>query len=353
VSANADSQRPSNSPNPVSPDAAGGSPQGLDLAALAAYLGTGPLTGGLVSGGRSNLTYLVDDGSGARIVRRPPLGHVLATAHDMAREYRVLTALAGTGVPVPATYALCEDPGVVGAPFYVMENVAGHIYRTAASAAELGHDRLTAIAQDLGAVLARLHTTDPAAVGLADFGRPEGYLERQLVRWGKQLDASRSRDLPGIDELRDRLAADLPAGHRAAIVHGDYRLDNAVFGDDDRIAAVLDWEMSTLGDPLTDVGALLMYWELMTGGEGMFGAVPAGARFPGPEALVEAYTAAGGADVERLPWYLAFANFKLAVIAEGIHYRHQAGQTVGEGFATLGAAVPVLVARGHRILSGS
>ena len=334
--------------------------KGLDLDALAKHLGTGPLTGELLSGGRSNLTYAVSDGARSLIVRRPPLGHVLATAHDMGREYRVMTALAPTDVPVPQTYVLCEDPEVVGAPFYVMENVAGAVLRTAESAADLGLDRLTAIAAELGDVLARLHTTDPASVGLADFGRPEGFLDRQLVRWNKQLDASRSRELPGIDELRDRLAADVPHNPRAAIVHGDYRLDNVIVaaaGADPakaRIAAVVDWEMSTLGDPLTDVGALLMYWELMTRGQGLFGAVPPGAVFPSADVLVDAYRARvgeGGAMLDRLPWYLAWATYKLAVIAEGIHYRYQAGQTLGEGFAELGKAVPVLVARGHQILS--
>jgi aminoglycoside phosphotransferase (APT) family kinase protein len=325
--------------------------KGLDLEALAKHLGTGPLTGELLSGGRSNLTYAVSDGARSLIVRRPPLGHVLATAHDMGREYRVMTALAPTDVPVPRTYTLCEDPEVIGAPFYVMANVTGDIHRTAAAAADLGLDRLTSIAAHLGEVLARLHAVDPASVGLAGFGRPEGFLDRQLVRWTKQLDASRSRDLPGIDELRDRLAADVPHNPRAAIVHGDYRLDNVIVGDDDRLAAVIDWEMSTLGDPLTDVGALLMYWDMMLRGEGMFGAVPDGAVFPRADVLVDAYLAAGGAAVDRLPWYLAFAGFKLAVIAEGIHFRYQAGQTLGEGFAAFGDAVPLLVARGHQILS--
>jgi aminoglycoside phosphotransferase (APT) family kinase protein len=156
---------------------------GLDLDALAAHLGHGPLSGELVSGGRSNLTYLVCDERRSWIVRRPPLGHVLATAHDMAREYRVMTALAGTGVPVPETYRLCEDESVLGAPFYVMQNVVGEVYRTAKSAADLGPARLTAVARELGEVLARLHRVDAAAVGLADFGRPVGYLARQVARW--------------------------------------------------------------------------------------------------------------------------------------------------------------------------
>lgn len=327
------------------------SPPGLDLAALAGFLGHGPLSAELIAGGRSNLTYLVCDERRSWIVRRPPLGHVLATAHDMAREYRVLTALAPTSVPVPQTYALCEDPAVLGAPFYVMQNVIGQVYRSAASAAALGLDRLTVLAGQLGRVLARLHTTDPAAVGLADFGRPEGYLDRQLRRWSKQLDASRSRELPGIDELRDRLAAALPPSPRAAIVHGDYRLDNVIFTPEDRIAAVVDWEMATLGDPLTDIGALLLYWELLVTGQGLFGRVPPGAEFPDASALLEPYLAEGGAGLDHLPWYLAFATFKLAVIAEGIHFRYQAGQTVGAGFERLGAAVPVLVERGHAILT--
>lgn len=327
------------------------SPTGLDLGALAGFLGHGPLSAELIAGGRSNLTYLVCDERRSWIVRRPPLGHVLATAHDMAREYRVMSALADTAVPVPRTYRLCEDPAVLGAPFYVMQNVVGEVYRSAASAAALGLDRLTALAGELGRVLARLHTTDPAAVGLADFGRPDGYLERQLRRWSKQLDASRSRELPGIDELRDRLAAALPVSPAAAIVHGDYRLDNVIFGPDDRIAAVVDWEMATLGDPLTDIGALLLYWELLVTGQGLFGKVPPGAAFPDTSALLEPYLAEGGAALDHLPWYLAFATFKLAVISEGIHYRFQAGQTVGAGFERLGAAVPVLVERGHAILT--
>jgi aminoglycoside phosphotransferase (APT) family kinase protein len=331
--------------------AGGNEPPGLDLAALAAHLGRGPLSGELVSGGRSNLTYLVCDERRSWIVRRPPLGHVLATAHDMAREYRVMSALAPTDVPVPETYVLCEDPEVLGAPFYVMQNVVGHVYRTSATAAALGLTRLTAMAGELARVLARLHAVDPKSIGLGDFGRPEGYLERQLARWSKQLAASRSRELPGIDELRDRLAAALPNSPRSAIVHGDYRLDNVIFGEDDRIAAVVDWEMATLGDPLTDIGVLLLYWEMLVSGQGMFGALPPGAEFPGSAVFLERYAAAGGAELDHLNWYLAFATFKLAVISEGIHYRFRAGQTVGAGFEHVGEAVPVLVERGHAILT--
>ena len=239
---------------------------GLDLERFAAWFGDacpgevgGPLHGRLIAGGRSNLTYEVSDGSRSWVVRRPPLGHVLATAHDMDREYRVITALRDTGVPVPLTYALCDDPDVIGAPFYVMSKVDGIVYRTADQLAALGPARARVIAEHLIGTLARLHAVDPAEVGLADFGRPEGFLARQVRRWKKQLDASRSRPLAGIDELYALLAADPPDGSPPAIVHGDYRLDNVLVGPDDKVAAVVDWEMATLGDPLTDVGLLIVY----------------------------------------------------------------------------------------------
>jgi aminoglycoside phosphotransferase (APT) family kinase protein len=324
---------------------------GLDLDRLAGFLGTGPLTGEHIAGGKSNLTYEISDGRSRWIVRRPPMGHVLATAHDMAREYQIITALGPTDVPVPRTIALCTDESVIGARFYVMEFVEGSIYRTSEQTAALGLPRLTAITDDLMRVLATLHAVDPASVGLSDFGRPEGYLERQLVRWRKQLDASRSRPLPGIDELHERLTRATPASRRVGIVHGDYRLDNTVINDTgNNVAAVLDWEMATLGDQLTDLGLLLMYWELLTQGGGLFGTPPPGARYP--TGLDEAYAKASGADLSGLNWYIAFANFKLAVIAEGIYFRYKAGKTVGEGFERVGDGVPLLVARGHELLGG-
>ncbi len=318
---------------------------GLDLDKLGAHLGVSGLTGELIAGGKSNLTYQVLGPDGPFIVRRPPLGHVLATAHDMAREHRIITALGPTGVPVPRTLALCEDVSVIGAPFYIMEFVPGNIYRTAGQAAALGFPRLSNAAGSMLEVLARLHEIDPASVGLADFGRPDGYLARQLVRWRKQLDASRSRELPGIDELHSRLVAATPDSTYIGIVHGDYRLDNLILDDGDQVAAVLDWEMATLGDQLTDVGLLLMYWELMVTGRGLFGVPPPDAIFPTD--LPSLYPR----ETPNLNWYVAFANYKLAVIAEGIHYRFQAGQTVGEGFERVGAGVPHLIARGHELLS--
>lgn len=241
-------------------------PPGLDPERLRGHLDRerpglvgGPLSARLIEGGRSNLTYLIGDGTHEWVVRRPPLGHVLATAHDMTREFRVISALHPTAVPVPGPLLLCEDPDVLGAPFYVMEYVAGTPYRTAEQLAPLGPDRTRTALLGLVDTLVELHAVDPAAVGLADFGRPEGFLDRQLRRWAKQLDASRNRDLPGIDELHAALGRSLPGSPAPTVVHGDYRLDNVLLGDDDRIKAVLDWEMSTLGDPLTDLGLLVMY----------------------------------------------------------------------------------------------
>lgn len=325
---------------------------GLDLDRFRAYFERacpgeigGPLTGSLVAGGKSNLTYIVGDGWKEWVVRRPPLGHVLATAHDMTREYRVMTALRDTSVPVPRTYALCEDEDVLGAKFYVMERVHGTPYRTAAQLAPLGPERTRAISQRSVETLATLHSVDPAAVGLGDFGRPEGFLERQVRRWKKQLDASHSRHLEGADELHDLLAANIPAQQPPAIVHGDYRLDNLLVDEDDRIAAVLDWEMATLGDPVTDVALMLVYGRLAA----LDASVSDASSAPGflDEAeTIELYGSRSGRDLTGIGFYLGLASFKLAVILEGIHYRYTQGQTVGDGFDSVGAAVEPIIAAG-------
>jgi aminoglycoside phosphotransferase (APT) family kinase protein len=309
----------------------------------------------LIAGGRSNLTYRLDDGRKQLVVRRPPLGHVLATAHDMSREYRIMGALAGTAVPVPRVHGLCADPEVTGAPFYAMDYVPGLILRSDVQGIESVDD---AGRRDLAAAmmttLADLHAVDVQAVGLSDFGRPEGFLERQVRRWGKQLDASRSRDLPGIEELREKLAASVPQNPDHGIVHGDYRLDNLVVAppsapDALQVRAVLDWEMATLGDPLADLGLLIAYWDVMSHLEGD------AVRTAGPEQgfpdggeLTAMYRSRRDADLSRLPWYLAFGLFKLAVILEGIHYRFTLGQTVGGDFEHIGDAVPALVDEGLR-----
>jgi aminoglycoside phosphotransferase (APT) family kinase protein len=341
----------------------GAAPPGVDLPGLTAWLARefpgepAPTGVEVLSGGRSNLTYQLVHSGRTLVLRRPPLGHVLATAHDMAREYRVISALAPTPVPVPAAVAYCADPDVIGAPFYLMTKVEGAIYRSARQLQGLDPADGDALATALATTLAALHALDPASVGLADFGRPDGFLERQIRRWSKQLAASYTRELPGAEELAEHLARTLPASPPATIVHGDYRLDNVIVAPPDgggggRIAAVLDWEMSTLGDPLTDLGMTCVYWDGLSG----FGrsVPPSPGTLPGwPDRteLVERYAAAGGSTVEQLDWYVAFAYFKLAVILEGIYCRHVQGLTVGEGFDHIGAGVPELFARGHAALA--
>ncbi|MEV6398777.1 phosphotransferase family protein [Streptomyces sp. NPDC051907] len=328
-------------------------PPGLDPDQLRGYLDrerpglvSGPLSARLIQGGRSNLTYAVADGAGKWVVRRPPLGHVLATAHDMKREHRVISALHPTAVPVPRPVLLCEDESVIGSPFYVMEFVDGTPYRTAEQLAPLGPQRTRDAVLALVDTLVELHAVDPQSVGLGDFGRPEGFLDRQLRRWGKQLDASRNRELAGIDELHASLGRALPASPAPTVVHGDYRLDNVLIGEDDEIKAVLDWEMSTLGDPLTDLGLLVMYSQKLELAGSPISTTAGAEGHPAASELVERYAARSGRDVSAVSWYTAFAWFKLAVILEGIHYRYTLGQTVGAGFDRIGDLVPVFIEHG-------
>lgn len=329
-------------------------PPGLDLDRLRELLDrerpglvTGPLSGRLIEGGRSNLTYAVTDGTARWVVRRPPLGHVLATAHDMKREHRVISALHPTDVPVPRPLLLCEDEDVVGAPFYVMEFVEGTPYRTADQLAPLGPERTRAAVLNLVDTLVELHAVDPAEVGLGDFGRPEGFLDRQLRRWAKQLDASRNRDLSGIDELHATLGRELPRSPAPTVVHGDYRLDNVLIGgENDEINAILDWEMSTLGDPLTDLGLLVMYSSPLGMPDSPVSTTAQAPGHPAPAEQVQRYADRSGRDVGAVAWYTAFAWFKLAVILEGIHYRYTLGRTVGPGFDRIGDLVPVFIEHG-------
>jgi aminoglycoside phosphotransferase (APT) family kinase protein len=333
-------------------------PAGVDLPKLTAYFADHvpgasadrPLTATLIAGGRSNLTYSLTDGEHRWVLRRPPLGHVLPTAHDMAREHRVLSALAPTDVPVPRTYALCEDVEVNGAPFYVMEQVDGVVYRDPGALAGLSETDARRVSDELVDVLAAIHAVDYEAVGLGDFGRPDGYLERQVRRWGEQWERSKTQELPAVDELARRLRNALPESGAPAIVHGDYRLDNTMMAPDDpgRIVAVLDWEMSTLGDPLADLGLFLLYWGqadaqvIATGA-----AIDSHAGFATRDEIVDRYARVSGRAVDALDWYVVFASYKLAIIVEGINARFRMGKTVGEGFEAMGDMVAGLV---HRAL---
>lgn len=333
--------------------ATGETPPGLDLDGLGTWFageipGAGDrLRARLIAGGKSNLTYEVTDGDHVWIVRRPPLGHVLATAHDMGREYKVMTALQPTDVPVPRTFGLCTDESVLGAPFYVMEYVEGRPYRHVADIAALGAARTRAISQALVDTLGALHRVDPVAVGLADFGRPEGFLARQVGRWKKQLEASYTRDLPEAAELHARLAADIPQESPAGIVHGDFRLDNVLVDDQDRMAAVIDWEMATLGDPLTDLALMVLYGRMGQIAVGNDVAdVTSAPGFLSEAEIIERYAASSHRDLSRFGFYIGLASYKLAGILEGIHYRYVHGQTVGDGFAEVGELVRPLLAGG-------
>lgn len=347
------------------PAPAGGRPgdgelSAAELAAVRSLLSAavpdvGELRASLLSGGRSNLTYVLRDDTRRWVLRRPPLGHVLATAHDMGREYRVMRALAPTPVPVPRMLLQHPEPDVLGAPFYVMELVEGRVFRDAADLDRLDAAGKDALADAFVDALAALHVVDPAAVGLADFGRPEGFLARQVRRWTTQLAASRSRDVAGFDELGARLARDVPTTQRATVVHGDYRLDNAIVdaADPGRVLAVLDWEMATLGDPLTDLALYALYWEGWAGLDNPIAAAPTEHGFPSAARLSARYAQRTGLDLTDQAWYTGFAHFKFAVICEGIHYRHAQGLTVGEGFDRIGALVPETVRRGLAALDGS
>jgi aminoglycoside phosphotransferase (APT) family kinase protein len=343
--------------------------EGWLRAALPQEMQDGPWQAEVISGGLSNITYRLRLPGGGMILRRPPLGPVLPRAHDMAREYRVLTALAPTPVPVPETLALCTDPDVLGVTFYVMREVPGVVLRTPADTEALSPAARTAVADSLVATLADLHAVSPDAVGLGDYGRRSGYCLRQIKTWGAQWERSKTRDLPDMDVLLARLAEAAPPDSACTIVHGDYRLDNTVVSLPSvslpsvslppdgvpHVAAVLDWELSTLGDPLADLAVTLTYWH--DEGDVERGEVPVSAGltdkpgFPTAHALAAAYAQLTGRDLGNLSFYLALAWMKLAVICEGVHARYLGGQTVSAGYEKVGPAVPLLAARGLRALA--
>lgn len=331
--------------NATSPD------PGIDVDSVTAWfeetLGArAPLTFDLIAGGRSNLTYRVRDAAGGDwVLRRPPLGNVLATAHDMGREHKIITALAQTDVPVAPSLALVTDESVNGAPFYVMDFLDGLVVRDMADTDELSPETRRRAGLSIARTLAKIHAVDPDAVGLGDLGRKDAYIERQLKRWNGQFEKSADRELPSVTEAFARLSAAVPEQGPAAIVHGDYRLDNTMLTPDGEVMAVLDWEICTLGDPLADLGLLMVYWSRP--GD-TFSALPGGASaadgFPEREEMVEAYVAAGGREVRDLGYYTAFGYWKLACILEGVYARYQAG-AMGEDTSAadaFGAIVPLL-----------
>jgi aminoglycoside phosphotransferase (APT) family kinase protein len=338
---------PDNPGTPDTPDV----PRGIDATGVTRWFVEHapnvepPLSFELIAGGRSNLTYRVTDTEGhAWVLRRPPLGQVLATAHDMGREHRIISALAATDVPVAPVVGLCTDEAVNGAPFYVMGFVDGLVARNAEAASVLDARARARAGDQLADVLARIHAVDPDAVGLGDLGRKEGYVERQLKRWYGQWQKSKTRDLPVVDEVHATLAARVPDQGPAAIVHGDYRLDNCLLAPDGTIAAVLDWELCTLGDPLADVGLLLVYWtEPGDNHPALIDASTTLPGFPSRAALIARYADASGRDVSDVGFFVAFGYWKLACILEGVYARYKGGvMDTTSGFEGFAAQVEIL-----------
>ncbi|MEU6075463.1 phosphotransferase family protein [Micromonospora sp. NPDC047074] len=346
---------------------AGVDPPGLSLGRLAAYLGgrlpdadpAAPWHAELLTGGRSNLTYRIGQGGRSWVLRRPPLGHVMPRAHDMAREYRVLRGLERTAVPTARPYLLCEDRSVVGAPFLVMEHVDGVVLSSAADCAGLCAERAAATTDVLVRTLATLHDADLTGTGLETFGQPVGYLSRQAALWTAQWERTKVRDLPGFDRLARWLAArtDAFADRAWTLVHGDYRLDNLILAPDAaRVRAVLDWEMATRGDPVCDVALLLVYWT--EPGDALRRHVPVALGvtdrpgFGDRAAVLRAYTAIRPVDRDHLDVCLALTCLKLAVIMESIHFRHLQGKQLGPGAADMAGAAAALVEMGLRVVDG-
>jgi aminoglycoside phosphotransferase (APT) family kinase protein len=318
-----------------------------------------PWNATIISGGLSNITYRVTFPDGDFILRRPPLGHVLPRAHDMAREFRILSALWPTTVPVPEPMALCTDPDVAGAPFYLMREVSGDIFRASSDTARLDVAQRRGVSTALVLALSELHSVEPDAVGLGDYGRRGGYATRQLRTWSKQWDRSRTRELPDMDRLLAALVGHVPADCESTIVHGDFRLDNAIIdlSDGPSVSAILDWELSTLGEPIADLGLMLTYWHDLGDEERAQIPVAVGITalegFPTSAEVAEFYAQNTGRSLDQLDFYTALGTLKLAVILEGVHSRYLAGSSVSEGYAGVGEAVPLLVARGLRLISNA
>jgi aminoglycoside phosphotransferase (APT) family kinase protein len=307
--------------------------RGVDVEPVTAWFeanipgATGPLRFDLIAGGHSNLTFSVTDAAGHHyVLRRPPMGHVLATAHDMGREHKIISALGPTDVPVAPALGLCTDEGVNGAPFYVMDFVDGRILRDAGSLGAITAAARTNAGHSVADTLAKIHAVDPDAVGLGDLGKKEDYILRQLKRWYGQWEKSKTRELPVVDEVHDALKARVPEQGRAAIVHGDYRLDNCMADDDGNIIAVLDWEICTLGDPMADVGLLMVYWNdpddsittMTTPAVNLEGMITR-------KEMLDRYAEASGRDLSQIDYYIAFGYWKLACIVEGVYARYVGG----------------------------
>lgn len=316
------------------PAGTGPAVDGVDVERVTAWLSehvdgaTAPFTFQAITGGHSNLTLTVTGVDGRKFVlRRPPLGHVLASAHDMEREHRIISGLQSSAVPVPSIAGLCTDDEVNGAPFYVMDFVDGHVLRDADTAqTALTNEARSNASRSLVDTMVRIHEVDLEASGLNELGRHEDYIARQLKRWYSQWNQGKTRDLAAIDAVHGRLLERIPEQGKATIVHGDYRLDNCMLDDRGEVIAVLDWEICTLGDPLADLGLLQVYWtgpdDDASAWTGSATTVPG---FWNRAQLAERYAQVSGRDIAQLDFYVAFAYWKLACILEGVYARYLGG----------------------------
>jgi aminoglycoside phosphotransferase (APT) family kinase protein len=317
-------------------------PEGIDRAGVEGWFEAHvpevelPLSFDRISGGRSNMTFGVrDTGGHAWALRRPPLGKRLGSAHDMGREFLAISALQKTPVPVPPVVGLCEDEDVNGAPFYVMGFVEGPILRSAEEAKEFDEGERRAIGERVVDTLVAIHEVDPNSVGLGELGRKEAYVERQLRRWQGQWEKSKTRELAVVDEVHDRLSSRIPDQGPATIVHGDYRLDNMILSPSGEVAAVVDWELCTLGDPLADVGMLLVYWsEARDDFMPLFAPATIAPGFPKRDDVRGRYAERSGRDLSQIDFFIALGYWKLAIILEGVYARYASGQygKTDEGF---------------------
>jgi aminoglycoside phosphotransferase (APT) family kinase protein len=286
-----------------------------------------PLTFSLISGGKSNLTYQLNDATGkAYVLRRPPLGHVLESAHDMNREHRIISALQNSGVPVAKTYGMCRDKDVNGADFFVMECIEGTVLHDADAAESMTADERRSFGKDVADVLVKLHLIEPDDVGLGDLAKREAFLDRQLKRWTGQWEATKTHEEPEMDELLIQLHQNKPEQVGSAIVHGDYRPGNFMHKDG-KVAAIFDWELCTLGDPLADVGYLLNSWQRPEDIEEMSGeSAPTGVGgFPSRQEMSDRYSQGTGRDLSQINYYRAFSHWRLACIAQGVYKRFLEG----------------------------
>lgn len=336
-------------------------PDALDTAAVGAFLSAGgveiegELSSRLIAGGRSNLTYAMSDAFNTWVVRRPPKGGMTPSAHDMTREFRVTRALQETGVPVAKAVVLCEDESVIGAPFTVVEFVSGRTIRTQEDLGAFSDGEIKSCVNGLVSVFAQLHAVDHEAIGLSGFGRPDSYAARQLRRWSGQWKHVAKTSTGQAERLCRFLEDSVPGQRHTSIVHGDFRIDNTIIAHDDaaRIEAIVDWELSTIGDPVADVAMMCAYrhpaFDLALG----MSAAWTSSRLPSAEDLAGIYESTGEIALDHWEFHMGLAYYKLAVIVKGIDHRYRLGATIGDGFDTAGEAVEIFLQAGLEAVGAS